>query len=131
MGFYQKIVPSAVAGYLARLAHLYLAVPATSAPLERIWSRASRILTLKRANLKAKVSQRMMFITENFGGLHKYYGSLSMSDTTEDKYFLIKLGKTYLPPLGGGVVSHLVMYCTKVLMYPTMVLLACLTKVRR
>ncbi len=41
--------------YLARLARLYHAVPATSAPSERIWSRASRILTLKRANLKPKV----------------------------------------------------------------------------
>ncbi len=29
------------------------------------------------------------------------------------------------------VVSFLDMYCTKVLMYPTMVLMACLTKVRR
>jgi hypothetical protein len=34
--------------YLARLARLYLAVPAMSAPSERIWSRASRILTLKK-----------------------------------------------------------------------------------
>jgi hypothetical protein len=78
---------------------LYLAVPAISAPLERIRSRASRILTLKRANLKAKVSQRIMFITENLSILHKYNGSLSKHDTTEHKYFLIKLDKTYLPPL--------------------------------
>jgi hypothetical protein len=95
-------VPSAVAGYLARLARLYLAVPATSVALKRIWSRASRILTLKRANLKAKVSQRMMFIMENLSVLHKYYGSLAKRDTTEDKYFLIKLEKTYLPPLREG-----------------------------
>jgi hypothetical protein len=99
---YQKIAPSAIAGDLARLARLYLAVPATPAPLERICSRALRILTLKRANLKAKLSQRMMFITENLSGLHKYYGSLAKHDTTEDKYFLIELEKTYLPPLGGG-----------------------------
>jgi hypothetical protein len=99
---YQKIAPSAVAGDLARLAHLYLAVPATSAPSERIWSRALRVLTLKRTNLKAKVSQRMMFIMENLIGLHKYYRSLAKHDTTEDKYFLIKLEKTHLPPLGGG-----------------------------
>ncbi len=44
----------------------------------------------------------MMFITENLSGLHKYYGSLAKHDTTEDKYFLIKSEKTYLPPLGGG-----------------------------
>ncbi len=99
---YQKIAPSAVAGDLARLAGLYLAVPATAAPSERIWSRASRILTLKRANLKAKVSQRMMFITGNLSVLHKYNGSLAKRDITEDKYFLIKLEKTYLPQLGEG-----------------------------
>ena len=86
--------------YLARLASLYLAVPATSAPSERIWSRASRILTLKRANLKAKVAQRMMFIKENLSVLHKYHGSLAEHDITEDKYYLIELEKTYLPPLG-------------------------------
>ncbi len=73
---------------------MYLAVPATSAPSERIWSRASRNLTLKRANLKAKLSQRMVFITDNLSGLLKYYGSLAKHDTTEDKYFLIKLEKT-------------------------------------
>jgi hypothetical protein len=91
---YQKIAPSAVARDLARLAGLYLEVPATSAPSERIWSRGSRILTLKRANLKAKVSQRMMFIMENLSVLHKYYGSLAKRDTIEDKYFLIELEKT-------------------------------------
>ena len=85
--------------YLARLASLYLAVPATSAPSERIWSRASRILTLKRANLKEKVAQRMMFIKENLSVLHKYYGSLAERDRTEDKYYLIDMEKTYLPPL--------------------------------
>jgi hypothetical protein len=95
-------VPSAVAGDLARLAHLYLAVLATSASSERRWSRALRILTLKKANLEAKVSQRMMFITENLSVLHKYYGSPAKRDTTEDKHFLIKLEKTYLPPLGKG-----------------------------
>jgi hypothetical protein len=81
---------------------LYLAVPATSAPSKRTWSRALRILTRKRANLKAKVSQRMMFTTENLSVLHEYYGSLAKRDTTEDKYFLIELEKTYLPPLGEG-----------------------------
>ncbi len=92
----------AIAGDLSGLAHFYLAVLAVSAPSERIWSRASRILTLKRANLKAKVSQRMMFIMENLSVLHKYDGSLAKPDTTEEKYFLIELEKTYLPPLGEG-----------------------------
>jgi hypothetical protein len=70
--------------YLARLARLYLAVPATSAPSERIWNRASRILTLKRANLKPKVAHRIMFIEEILGILHKYYVSLAKGDKTED-----------------------------------------------
>ncbi len=43
-----------------------------------------------------------MYITENLSCLHKYYGSFAKHDTTEDKYFLIELEKTYLPPLGGG-----------------------------
>ncbi len=86
--------------YLARLASLYFAVLASSAPSERIWSSASRILTLKRANLKAKVSLRMMFIKEKLSVLHKYYGSLAARDRTEDKYYLIELETTCLPPLG-------------------------------
>jgi hypothetical protein len=57
--------------YLATLACLYPAVLAMSAPSERIWSRASRILTLERANLKPKGTQRIMFIKENLGILHK------------------------------------------------------------
>ena len=44
----------------------------------------------------------MMFITENLSVLHKYYGSLAKRGTTEDKYFLIELEKTYLPQLGEG-----------------------------
>jgi hypothetical protein len=68
--------------YLAMLAHLYLAVPATSAPSERIWSKASRILTLKRTKLKLKVAQRIMFIKENLGILHKYYVFLAKGDKT-------------------------------------------------
>ncbi len=41
---------------LATLAHEYLAIHATSAPSERIWSRASRVLSLKRASLKPEVA---------------------------------------------------------------------------
>jgi hypothetical protein len=71
--------------YLARLARVYLAEPETSAPSGRMWSRASRILTLKRANLKLKVAQRIMFIKENLGILHTFYVSLAKGDTTEDQ----------------------------------------------
>ncbi len=88
--------------YLARLALLYLAVPATSGPSKKIWSRASRILTLKRANLKPKVAQRIMFIKENLGILHKYYVSLAKGDKTEDQQYLIEMEMKYLPLLGDG-----------------------------
>ncbi len=88
--------------YLARLACLYLAVPVTSAPSESIWSRASRILTLKRANLKPKVTQRIMFIKENLGILHKNYVSLAKGNKTEDQQCLIKMEMKYLPLLGEG-----------------------------
>jgi hypothetical protein len=88
--------------YLARLARLYLAVPATSAPSERIWSRASRILTLERANLKPKVAQRIMFIKENLGILHKYYVTLAKGNKTKDQKYLIGMEMKYLPLLGEG-----------------------------
>jgi hypothetical protein len=88
--------------YLARLAHFYLAVPATSAPSERILSRASIILTLKRANLKPNIAQRIMFIKENLGILDKYYISLAKGDKTEDQKYLIKTEMKYLPLLGEG-----------------------------
>jgi hypothetical protein len=88
--------------YLARLAHLYLAVPVTSAPSGRIWSRASKILTLKRVNLKPKVAQRVMFIKENLGILHKYYVSLPKGNKSEDQQNLIKMEMKYLPLLGEG-----------------------------
>jgi hypothetical protein len=81
---------------------LYLAVPAISAPSERIWSRASRIVTLKRDNLKSKYAQRIMFIKENLGILHKYYVSLAKGDKAEDQQYLIKMVMKYLPLLGEG-----------------------------
>jgi hypothetical protein len=77
-------------------------VSATSAPSERILSRASRFLTLKRAHLKPKVAQRIMFIKENLGILHEYYVSLAKGDKTEDQKCLIKMEMKYLPLLGGG-----------------------------
>ncbi len=76
-------------------------MPATSSPSERI-SRASRILTLKRANLKPKVAQRIMFIKENLGILHKYYVSLAKGNKTEDQKYLIKMEMKYLPLLREG-----------------------------
>jgi hypothetical protein len=91
----------------SKAARSYLAVPATSAPSERIWSRASRILTLKRANLKPKVALRIIFIKENLGILHKYYVSLAKGNRTEDQQYLIKMEIKYLPLLGEGDGDHI------------------------
>ena len=56
---------------LERLAVKYLASPATSAPSERIWSRAARVLTAKRNRLSEEVSSAMMYCKENRELLHK------------------------------------------------------------
>ena len=86
---------------LATLAREYLAIPATSAPSERIWSRASRVLSLKRASLKPEVAQRIMFVKENLSILHKHYHTLAMRERRNDKQFMIEYEIKYLPPLEG------------------------------
>ena len=73
---------------LAKLAVTFLAVPATSAPSERIWSRAARVLTAKRASLKSEVTSRIMFIRENAALLRKCYDELSSDDGIDLKEFL-------------------------------------------
>ena len=85
---------------VAHLARLYLAIPATSAPSERIWSRAARILTLKRASLKEEVVARMMYIRENIRYLHKHYVDLAKAEREAHLHDLIEYELEYLPPLG-------------------------------
>jgi len=80
---------------LARLAHMFLAIPATSAPSERIWSRVSRILCLQRALLKPEVAQRIMFVKENLHILHKHYRALVLADR-DNNDFLVELEMSYL-----------------------------------
>jgi hypothetical protein len=58
---------------LGKLVIKYLAVPATSAPSERIWSRAARFLTVKRNRMKEDVSAAMMYCRENKHILHQHY----------------------------------------------------------
>jgi hypothetical protein len=84
---------------LATLAREYLAIPATLAPSERIWSRASRILSLKRASLKPEVAQRIMFVKENLSILHKHYHTLVMRERSNDQQFMVQCEMNYLPPL--------------------------------
>jgi hypothetical protein len=73
-----------------------------SAPSERMCSRASKIPTLKRANIKPKIEQRVMLIKENLGILHKYYVSLAKGNKTEDQQYLIKMEMKYLTLLEEG-----------------------------
>ena len=84
---------------VAHLARLYLAIPATSAPSERIWSRAARILTLKRACLKEELVARMMFVRENIRFLRKHYVELAKKDREASLHDLIEYELAYLPPL--------------------------------
>ena len=62
---------------LTKLAMRYLAIPATSAASERVWSRASRIISMKRARLSLEVVERIMFVRENNWILHKYYEEIT------------------------------------------------------
>lgn len=51
--------------HLAKLAKCYLSIPATSVPAERVFSTAGDILTDKRAALKPKHVDRIIFLRKN------------------------------------------------------------------
>lgn len=51
--------------YLSKLAKLYLGIPATSVPSERIFSTAGDILSAKRATLKPDVVDMTIFLKKN------------------------------------------------------------------
>jgi hypothetical protein len=51
--------------YVANIARKYLAIPATSAPSERVWRRLARILSLRRARLSDDLAGCMMYVKEN------------------------------------------------------------------
>ena len=84
---------------VAHLTRLYLAIPATSVPSERIWNRESRILTLKRASLKEDLVARMMFVREDIRCLRKHYVDLAKTEREVDLHDLIQHELEYLPPL--------------------------------
>ena len=62
--------------YVANVARKYLAIPATSAPSERVWSRSARILSLRRASLCDDLVGRMMYVKKNLVFLHQHYCQL-------------------------------------------------------
>ena len=65
---------------LKEMAQAFLSVTASSAPSERVWSRAAQILSIKRALLNEDVSSGVMFVKENLPILRKHYTLLTHQD---------------------------------------------------
>jgi hypothetical protein len=84
---------------LARLSRKLLAIPATSAPSERVWSRVSSVLTMKRARMKSDVASDIMYIRENIDILRKYYVTIAVQERGEMERSMIELEKMFLPPI--------------------------------
>ena len=82
---------------LESLAVKYLAIPATSAPSERIWSRAARVLTVKQNRMSEEVTSAMMYCRENRELLHKYYAEIARERMHPDDHHLIKRQQALLP----------------------------------
>ena len=80
-----------------RLAVKYLAIPATSAPSECIWSRAARVLTVKQNRMSEEVTSAIMYCKENRELLHKYYAEIAKERMHCDDYHLIEKHKALLP----------------------------------
>ena len=54
---------------LARLARVYLAVQATSAPSERVFSVASRLIAARRTRLDPNIAGKALYVSENWDAL--------------------------------------------------------------
>ena len=65
---------------LSQMAKAFLAIPATSAFSERMWSRSVNILSAKTARLKANVTSATMFVAENTEVLRKHYEQIVETD---------------------------------------------------
>ncbi len=77
------------------LAVRYLALPATSAPSECIWSQAARVLTVKRNRMSEEVTSAMMYCRENRELLHKYYAEIAIEKIHRDDHHLIENQKLF------------------------------------
>jgi len=58
---------------LARLARIYLAVPATSTPFKRLFSDAGNLLTSKRTRMDPELFKRIMFLKRNASKVDNIY----------------------------------------------------------
>jgi hypothetical protein len=85
--------------YVANVARKYLAIPATSAPSERVWSRLARILSLRRASLCDDLVGRMMYVKENLVFLHQHYRQLRKKEIAKEFQHLVDLEFKFLIPL--------------------------------
>ena len=79
----EKIFPE-----LSALASEFLSIPATSAPLEQIWLRASRVITAKRARIKPEITSRIIICQENSNLIREHWDTLMN----------VPLPDNYLPP---------------------------------
>ena len=80
---------------LAILVKKFLCIPATSARSKRVWSRVSRILSIKRSALNDEVTASIMFTKENTHILKKHYKIV-----TGKEYILI------LPAIDNNVFAY-------------------------
>lgn len=60
---------------LAKIARIYLAVPATSTPSERLFSDAGNLLSAKRSRLNAEFFKRMIFLKRNAAKVNNIHQS--------------------------------------------------------
>jgi hypothetical protein len=66
--------------YLAKMAIKLLAIPATSAPLERVFSTAGLTIVKDRARLDSERANELVFLHDSIPELEKYYKAVDSSD---------------------------------------------------
>jgi len=67
---------------LAQLAKVYLSVQATSAPSERVFSAASRIINAKRVNRNAETAGKLLYVSRNWEWY--FISDMSLQEAADD-----------------------------------------------